>query len=79
MQGLSLPQLSKLKAMPPFYTMVDRGLVTNNMFSFWFSKNPQEEPAGELVIGGVNASRLVSKATFFTVQSNQYASRVLWP
>ena len=70
LQGFAFPKLSQLKSTPPFFTMVSRSLLVQNTFSFWFSADVSEEPAGELFLGGVNPDRLVGDATFVAVPSN---------
>lgn len=50
--------------------MVQDSLLAQNTFSFWFSQAYGVEPAGELVIGGVNPARLAGSATFIPVPNS---------
>lgn len=69
-QGFGFQALSQLDAPAPFFSMVQDSLLAQNTFSFWFSQAYGAEPAGELVIGGVNPSRLTGSATFISVPNS---------
>jgi hypothetical protein len=55
-QGLGFPAISKTATRPPFFNMVDRGLLDHDLFAIYINPNEGDEPAGELRIGGVNPS-----------------------
>ena len=38
MQGLGYPQISVQRTVPPFTHMVERGLLAEPVFSFWFNR-----------------------------------------
>ena len=73
MQGFSFPRISQLGSNPPFFNMVAEGALAQNEFSFWFSADPSEEPAGEMVVGGVNAARYSGIINYVPVPNNTYA------
>ena len=75
-QGFGFQSLSQLKAPAPFFTMVQDQLLAQNTFSFWFSQVADEEPAGELYVGGVNSAKLAGSATFMTVPNNTYGLEI---
>lgn len=50
--------------------MVQDGLLAQNVFSFWFSQVSGDEPAGELVIGGVNAAKMNGNVDFLPVPNS---------
>lgn len=54
MQGLGFPNISADGATPPFFNMVNQGLLTNQQFSLWLNPNQSANAAGELTFGGVN-------------------------
>lgn len=50
--------------------MITEGLLDVSLFSLWLSAVPFEEPAGELVFGAVNGSRVNGPAKYFSVPQN---------
>ena len=53
-QGLGFPEIAVKRAVPPFISMVDQGLVAEPVFSFWLNRNAPGAPGGELILGGVD-------------------------
>jgi hypothetical protein len=39
------------------YNILNQGLVSQPVFSFWLSKNPQGQNGGEMMLGGINSAR----------------------
>lgn len=55
--GLAFETISVDAVTPVWYNILDQGLVSQPVFSFWLSKEPQGLNGGEMLLGGVNASR----------------------
>ncbi|ORX67537.1 acid protease, partial [Linderina pennispora] len=71
--GLGFPKLSRIQADPPFYTMVQQGLLEKPMFSFWIRVGRNGSPAGgELVLGGVNPKRFDGKTRTIPIVRKMY-------
>ena len=51
-QGLGYPNIAVGHARPPFFNMIDQGVVADPVFSFWLNRNHPEGAGGELVLGG---------------------------
>ena len=63
-QGLGFPQIAIGGATPPFYKMIDQGLVPEPVFSFWLNRHHPSGPGGELVLGGVDPSHFTGEHTW---------------
>ena len=55
-QGLGYPNIAVGHARPPFFNMIDQGVVNESVFSFWLNRNHPEGAGGELVLGGMDPS-----------------------
>ena len=62
-QGLAFPNISTAGVVPPFFNMVERGLLQQNLFSLWLNPNQTSVAAGELVFGGINAANFTGALT----------------
>jgi len=71
--GLGYDRISVKGVVPPFYNMVDRGLLDDPTFSFWLGDaNKGQEPGGELVFGGTDESRFTGKVHWAPVRRKGY-------
>jgi len=68
--GLALRDISVNHIVPPFYQMVDQGLVEEPVFSFRIG--PSEQDGGEVVFGGVDPSHYRGEITFYPVEKMGY-------
>jgi len=68
--GLALRNISVNHIIPPFYQMVDQGLVEEPVFSFRIG--PSEQDGGEVVFGGVDPSHYRGDITFYPVEKMGY-------
>uniref|UniRef100_A0A7C8ZHP7 Peptidase A1 domain-containing protein n=1 Tax=Opuntia streptacantha TaxID=393608 RepID=A0A7C8ZHP7_OPUST len=68
--GLGFPELSVGNATPVWFNMVQQGLVSEEVFSFWLNRDPTAEIGGEIVFGGVDPKHYKGKHTYvpLTVQ-----------
>lgn len=70
--GLGLQEISVGKAVPVWYNMVNEGLVTEQVFSFWLNRNVKGEEGGEIVFGGVDANHYKGEHTYVPVTQKGY-------
>lgn len=52
--------------------MVEQGLVSEEVFSFWFNRDPDAEEGGEIVFGGVDPKHFKGKHTYVPVTKKGY-------
>ncbi|KAK4852199.1 hypothetical protein QYF36_021819 [Acer negundo] len=70
--GLGFQEISVGNAVPLWYNMVNQGLVSKPVFSFWFNRNADEEEGGEIVFGGVDPNHYKGKHTYVPVTQKGY-------
>ncbi|KAK9851857.1 hypothetical protein WJX84_000230 [Apatococcus fuscideae] len=61
--GLGFPTNSALKAVPPFFSMIQQGLLEQPMFSVWLNPHLTAADAGEVAFGGINPNRFSTNMT----------------
>lgn len=71
--GLGYDTISVDGVVPPFYNMVNKGLIDHAMFSFWLSRSADGGvEGGELTFGGVNKERFTGPMTWAPVTRKGY-------
>ena len=70
--GLGFQEISIGNVVPPWYNIVDQGLVDEEVFSFWLNRNPDAEEGGELVFGGVDPKHFKGKHTYVPITEKGY-------
>jgi len=71
--GLGYDTISVKGVVPPFYHMVDRGLIDEPVFSFWLNDADQDnEVGGELVFGGTDQSHFTGDIHWAPVRRKGY-------
>jgi cathepsin D len=70
--GLAFESISVDAVTPVWYNIMDQNLVDENVFSFWLSKDPNNGPGGELILGGVDHTKYTGEITFTPVFSETY-------
>lgn len=72
-QGLGFPALSKQGVMPPFFNMLQQGLLNAPEFSIWLNRDIREGvfPAGEILLGGINPARYSGELRYHPVIGNR--------
>lgn len=72
--GLGYDTISVQHTVPPFYHMVNRDLVDEQLFSFWLNDAEKggEENGGELIFGGVDPNHYKGNITWAPVQRKGY-------
>ncbi|MCO5583981.1 hypothetical protein L7F22_037899 [Adiantum nelumboides] len=70
--GLGFKEISVGDATPVWYNMVEQGLVSEPVFSFWLNRNAQEEKGGELIFGGMDPEHYIGQHTYVPVTRKGY-------
>ncbi|KAJ9176887.1 hypothetical protein P3X46_012154 [Hevea brasiliensis] len=70
--GLGFQEISVVKAVPVWYNMVNQGLVTEQVFSFWLNRNVKGKEGGEIVFGGVDPNHYKGEHTYVSVTQKGY-------
>ena len=71
--GLGFPEIAVGGARPPFFEMLDQGLLPVPVFSFWLNRDAAEgEQGGELTLGGVDPARFEGARTWSAVTRRGY-------
>uniref|UniRef100_A0A7I4FQH2 Peptidase A1 domain-containing protein n=1 Tax=Physcomitrium patens TaxID=3218 RepID=A0A7I4FQH2_PHYPA len=70
--GLGFKEISVNRVTPPWYNMLDQGLVKEPVFSFWLNRNPDESSGGELVLGGVDPKHFKGEHVYTPVTRKGY-------
>jgi len=70
--GLGYDRISVKGVVPPFYNMVNSGLLDNSVFSFWLNNANEGEVGGELVFGDYDTSHFNGKIHWAPVKRKMY-------
>lgn len=70
--GLAYDRIAVKGVVPPFYHMVNRGILDSSIFSFWLSSNDDGQDGGELVFGGVDKSHYTGQIHWAPVRRQMY-------
>ena len=71
--GLAFPAIAVGGATPPFFSMLDQGLLPVPVFAFWLNRGgDDDEPGGELTLGGVDSAHFTGERTWVDVSREAY-------
>ncbi|CAN8308440.1 unnamed protein product [Cochlearia groenlandica] len=70
--GLGFKEISVGNSTPIWYSMMEKGLVKEPVFSFWLNRNPQDQEGGEIVFGGVDPKHFKGEHTYVPVSRKGY-------
>ncbi|CBY30450.1 unnamed protein product [Oikopleura dioica] len=70
--GLGYPSIAVNKITPPVNNMIEQGLLSDGMFSFFLNRTANAEDGGELTIGGVDNSRFTGDFSWNEVTRQAY-------
>lgn len=70
--GMGFPEISVDQVTPPFVNMVDQGVVSKPIFSFWLNRKEGDKAGGELVLGGSDKNHYVGKHVYVPVTRKGY-------
>ena len=69
---MGYPSLARGGVTPIFNKMMDQGVVTDPMFSFWISKNRTSSVGGLLTLGGYNSQFFTGDIAWNAVTVQDY-------
>lgn len=52
--------------------MVQQGLISQKIFSFWFNRDPEKSEGGEIIFGGVDPKHFKGEHTYVPVTQKGY-------
>ncbi|KAJ1393305.1 Saposin-like type B, region 1 [Sesbania bispinosa] len=70
--GLGFQEISVANSVPVWYNMVEQGLISEKVFSFWLNGDPKAKKGGELVFGGVDPKHFKGDHTYVPVTQKGY-------
>ncbi|XAR49764.1 Phytepsin [Bertholletia excelsa] len=70
--GLGFLDISVGQVTPVWYNMVQQGLVSNQIFSFWLNRDPKSKVGGEIVFGGVDWRHFRGDHTYVPITKNGF-------
>ncbi|XP_059648368.1 cyprosin-like [Cornus florida] len=70
--GLGFQEISVGNVVPVWYNMVEQGLVSEEVFSFWLNRDQDAKEGGELVFGGVDPKHFKGEHTYVPVTQKGY-------
>ncbi|XP_010024880.2 cyprosin isoform X1 [Eucalyptus grandis] len=70
--GLGFREISAANALPIWYNMVQQGLVSQKVFSFWLNRGSKSDKGGEIVFGGVDPKHFKGNHTYVQVTQRGY-------
>lgn len=70
--GLGYDTISVNKIVPPFYSMIDQGLLDEPVFAFYLGNADNEGDESEAVFGGVNKDHYTGKLTEIPLRRKAY-------
>ncbi|KAF5190029.1 Aspartic proteinase, partial [Thalictrum thalictroides] len=70
--GLGFQEISVGDTAPVWYNMVEQGLVSEKIFSFWLNRDPASEEGGEFIVGGADPKHFKGDHTYVPVTEKGY-------
>jgi len=70
--GLAFQSISVDGVVPPWYNIMDQGLVTQKVFSFYLDNNLNGTNGGELLLGGIDDAHFTGTPTYVPLTNKTY-------
>lgn len=70
--GLGFKEISVGAVTPVWYNMLDQGLVSEPVFSFWLNRDAEDDIGGEIIFGGMDPDHYIGEHTYVPVSRKGY-------
>ncbi|XP_059120276.1 cathepsin D [Peromyscus eremicus] len=70
--GMAYPCISVNRVIPVFDNLMQQKLVDKNIFSFYLNRDPNKQPGGELMLGGIDSKYYEGELSYLNVTRMAY-------
>ncbi|XP_028726556.1 cathepsin D [Peromyscus leucopus] len=70
--GMAYPRISVNNVVPVFDNLMQQKLVDKNVFSFYLNRDPNKQPGGELMLGGIDSKYYEGELSYLNVTRMAY-------
>nr|XP_006977309.1 cathepsin D [Peromyscus maniculatus bairdii] len=70
--GMAYPRISVNNVLPVFDNLMQQKLVDKNVFSFYLNRDPNKQPGGELMLGGIDSKYYEGELSYLNVTRMAY-------
>ncbi|KAM5248032.1 cathepsin D [Ctenodactylus gundi] len=70
--GMAYPRISVNNVLPVFDNLMQQKLVEKNIFSFYLNRDPNAQPGGELMLGGIDSKYYKGSFSYLNVTRRAY-------
>ncbi|KAH7372692.1 hypothetical protein KP509_17G016800 [Ceratopteris richardii] len=70
--GLGFQEIAVDDVTPVWYNMLDQGLVSEPLFSFWLNRDANDDDGGEIIFGGMDSDHYTGNHTYVPVSQKGY-------
>jgi len=70
--GFGYKSISVDEVTPVWYNLLSQNLVTNPVFSFWLSQDPNAQVGGQLSLGGADPTKYTGNFTYAPITNQSY-------
>ncbi|XP_058382148.1 cathepsin D [Diceros bicornis minor] len=70
--GMAYPRISVNSVLPVFDNLMQQKLVEKNVFSFYLNRDPNAQPGGELMLGGIDSKYYKGSLSYHNVTRMAY-------
>lgn len=67
--GLGFPGAAYNNVTPPVFQMIEKGLISEPVFSIYFGRNTSQSPGGVILFGGIDYSRFQGNISYIPIKS----------
>lgn len=70
--GLGFQEIAVDNIVPPFYNMIQQGLIPKPLFSVWLDRNESDPNGGEVIFGGSDSSKYSGELQYVPISQAGY-------